>query len=63
MCIVRYSRHKKNTTFIDSMELVSLRCNREFTSAESVGLQLSDTSDTSRHICDARGVMHAEIAN
>ena len=45
------------------MELVSLRCNREFTSAESVGLQLSDTSDTSRHICDARGVMHAGIAN
>ena len=50
MCI-GYSRHKKKTTFIGGMELVSLRCNRDFTSASSYGLgrynmrlQLSDTS-------------------
>ena len=33
-----YSRHKKKTTFIGGMELVSLRCNREITSASSYGL-------------------------
>ena len=42
-----YSRHEKKTTFIGVMELVSFRCNRDFTSASSYGLgwlQLSDTS-------------------
>ena len=29
---------KKKTTFIVGMELVSLRCNRDFTSAPSYGL-------------------------
>ena len=47
--LVGYSRHKKKTTFIGGMELVSLRCNRDFTSAEdsadiNTQLQLSDTS-------------------
>ena len=49
--LVGYSRHKKKTTFIGGMELVSLRCNRDFTSASSYGLgwykyaiRLSDTS-------------------
>ena len=32
--LVGYSRHKKKTTFIGGMELVSLRCNRDFTSYE-----------------------------
>ena len=36
--MVGYSRHKKKTTFIGGMELVSLRCNRDFTSASSYGL-------------------------
>ena len=36
--LVGYSRHKKKTTFIGGMELVSLRCNRDFTSASSYGL-------------------------
>ena len=35
---MRDSRHKKKTTFIGGMELVSLRCNRDFTSASSYGL-------------------------
>ena len=38
MCIVGSSRHKKKTTFIGGMEQVSLRCNRDFTSASSYGL-------------------------
>ena len=49
--MVGYSRHKKKTTFIGGMELVSLSCNRDFTSASSYGLgwykyaiALSDTS-------------------
>ena len=36
--LVGYSRHKKKTTFIGGMELVSLHCNRDFTSASSYGL-------------------------
>ena len=36
--LVVYSRHKKKTTFIGGMELVSLRCNRDFTSASSYRL-------------------------
>ena len=32
------SWHKKKTTFIVGMELVSLRCDREFTPSESIGL-------------------------
>ena len=36
--LIRDSRHKKKTTFIGGMELVSLRCNRDFTSASSYGL-------------------------
>ena len=36
--LIGYSRHKKKTTFIGGMELVSLRCNRDFTSASSSGL-------------------------
>ena len=36
--LVGYSRHKKKTTFIGGMELVSLRCNRDFTSASSYRL-------------------------
>ena len=36
--LVGYSRHKKKTTFIGGMELASLRCNRNFTSASSYGL-------------------------
>ena len=36
--LVGYSRHKKKTTLISGMELVSLRCNRNFTSALSYGL-------------------------
>ena len=36
--LVGYSRHKKKTTFIGGMELVSLRCNRDITSASSYGL-------------------------
>ena len=36
--LVGYSRHKKKTTFIGGMELVSLRCNRDLTSASSYGL-------------------------
>ena len=36
--LVGYSRHKKKTTFIGGMELVSLCCNRDFTSASSYGL-------------------------
>ena len=38
-----YSRHKKKTTFIGGMELVSLRCNRDFTSYK-YAIALSDTS-------------------
>ena len=36
--LVGYSRHKKKTTFIGGMELVSLRCNHDFTSASSYRL-------------------------
>ena len=35
--LVGYSRHAKKTTFIGGMEMVSLRCNRDFTSASSYG--------------------------
>ena len=36
--LIGYSRHKKKTTFIGGMELVSLCCNREFTPASSYWL-------------------------
>ena len=45
--LVGYSRHKNKTTFIGGMELASLRCNRDFTSASSYGLGWYKYSDTS----------------
>ena len=38
MCIGRLFTALKENTFIGGMELVSLRCNRDFTSASSYGL-------------------------
>ena len=37
--LVGYSRHKKKTTFFVGMKLVSLRCNHDYTSAESYATQ------------------------